>query len=199
VNCEIRQHFAYNVKPEPTGCHLLKAKIRWASLTFVLVANHALAEGIPCWIRCHNPPDIHSAHDVTAVLRNAANPPLNWLARSTGILTTYLGKMAGIQGWRDYHLCARVQGKVVQSAGSSDGLYTIDLAVEQMTVGTRFVEVVRPSFIRIEVFPRVRKGAPLPMRQGDQACISGELMWDADGFLEIHPHLSNEIAKSRCS
>jgi hypothetical protein len=106
--------------------------------------------------------------------------------------------MLGIQGWRDYHLAARVGATVVQSAGSTDGLYTIDLRIQHLNVGSQMVELLRPSFIRIEVFPSVRKGAPLPVNAGDELCIGGKLMWDGDGFLEIHPKRADEIRRGNC-
>ena len=164
-----------------------------------MLSMDAYAEGVPCWIRCHCPPMIASGADVPVVLRSSVNPPLNCLARSTGILTTYLGKRMGIQGWRDYHLSARVNGTVIQAAGSTDGLYTIDLRILQLHVGDQ--AVVLPEhlvFIRIEVFPFVRGGAPLPVHAYDKVCISGKLMWDADGFLEIHPKNSKDILRRSC-
>lgn len=106
--------------------------------------------------------------------------------------------MLGVQGWRDYHLPARVNGLVVQSAGSSDGFYTIDLRIEQLTVKSQTVALVDVSFIRVEVLPWVREGAPLPVKKGDEVCVSGNLMWDGDGFLEIHPKRALEISKNKC-
>jgi hypothetical protein len=160
----------------------------------VFLSTNARAEGISCWMRCHRPPKIQSANDVAQVLRPSPNPPVKFLARSAGILTTYLGKMLGIQGWRDYHLPANVRGTVVQAVGSSDGLYTIDLAIKQLTVDGRVVQLQRASFVRVEVLPFVRIGAPLPVCKDDEIRVSGELMWDADGFLEVHPKHAREIA-----
>ena len=162
-------------------------KFVFAAILFLL-STSLYAEGIPCWIRCHRPPKIVSAADVPCVLRSSPNPRLTFLPRSTGILTTYLGKMLGIQGWRDYHLKSTVQGRVTQAAWSTDFLYTIDLQIEQLHVGDQLVVLSKhPTFIRIEVFPLVRMGAPLPVSGGEEVLISGKLMWDADGFLEIHP------------
>jgi hypothetical protein len=105
-----------------------------------------------------------------------------------------MGKWMGIQGWRDYHLSANVSGTVIHAAGSTDGLYTIDLQIEQLHVGVQAVSLPKyPTFIRIEVFPSKRNGAPLPVHAGEVMCISGMLMWDADGFLEIHPKSATDI------
>jgi hypothetical protein len=155
----------------------------------------AVAEGIPCWIRCRRPPKVQSGKDVPEILRLQANPPLKLLAKTSGLLTTYAGKFLGIQGWRDYHLSAVVVGTVVHAAGSTDGFYTIDLQMEEMSVNTEPVDLRRDSFIRIEVLPFVRKGAPLPVRRLQKIRAEGDLMWDADGFLEIHPKHSHDIRR----
>jgi hypothetical protein len=101
--------------------------------------------------------------------------------------------MLGIQGWRNYHLPASVSGTVVQAVGSTDGFYTIDLAIQELTVDAQPVRLLRASFIRIEVLPLARKDPPLPVCKSEEVRISGKLTWDADGFLEIHPKHSNEI------
>jgi hypothetical protein len=171
-----------------------------ASLTIVLsIAGQA--EGITCWIRCHNPPRIESASDLLGSRpypRTCPNPPLNFLARSSGILTTYAGKLLGIQGWKDYHLLARVSGRVVQAVGSDDGLYTIDLQIKELEVNDQLVDLKSSRFIRVEIFPFVRIGAWLPVYKDNDLCIKGALMWDADGFLEIHPKKASDILPQSC-
>ena len=184
MSCDLRNRF--------------RARVLITCAVAFLLSVQTKAEGISCWIRCHHPPEIRSADDVTNCLRHSSNPPLNGLARTTGILTTYLGKMLGIQGWRDYHLEARVSGNVVQGAGSTDGLYTIDLRINDLNVSGTPVKLISPSFIRVEVFPRARKGAPLPVAPGGAYCITGRLMWDGDGFLEIHPQRAPDISDHNC-
>lgn len=186
--------------PQPTARNTGRvAKGVLAASLVMLLSGLALAEGIPCWLRCHCPPKILTPEDVPARLRLSPNPPLRFLDRSTGILTTYLGKMLGIQGWRAYHLGVVAKGKVVHAAGSTDGLYTIDLGIEKLIVGQRALDPpARPNFIRIEVFPLARIGAPLPVREGDQLCVRGPLLWDGDGFLEIHPKKPADFDSINC-
>lgn len=168
-----------------------------AGTLFFVVQLHG--EGIHCWVRCKHPPRIQSANDVPCALRDSSNPPLTLLARATGILTTYLGKMLGIQGWRDYKLPASVNGFVVHAAGSTDLFYTIDVKIESLTVGSRAVNIAPDkTFIRVEVLPQTRFGAPIPVAPDQRVCISGRLMWDADGFLEIHPNRAADIKPHSC-
>jgi hypothetical protein len=109
-------------------------------------------------------------------------------------LTTYLGKILGIQGWRDYHVEARVEGKVTHAAWSTDFFYTIDLQVEHLYVEGRPVVLTEPpKFIRVEVLPFARIGAPLPVCEHQEVSVSGKLVWDGDGFLEIHPKRAKDI------
>ena len=169
-----------------------------ATFTVVLYLV-ALCKGVPCWIRCHHPPEIRDADQVFGNLRPSSNPPLDWLARSSGLLTTYAGKALGIQGWKDYHLPAQLGGTVVQAAGSTDGLYTIDVQIEGLMVADKLVNLMDPRCIRVEVFPLVRIGAHLPKHTGDLICVAGELTWDDDGFLEIHPRRSDQIRLGRCA
>ena len=163
------------------------------------MASNAAAEGIRCWISCHHPPKITSATDLPCLLRASENARLGWFARTSGVVTTYLGKMLGIQGWRDYHLLGTVKSRVVHAARSTDFLYTIDLRIEQLWVGGKPVTLaVGSKFIRAEVFPFVRMGTLLPVRENDEVCVSGELMWDGDGFLEIHPKKRTDFLESQC-
>jgi hypothetical protein len=169
-------------------------------LTLVLTLSLSVsgsAQGIRCWFSCHCPPDINAAQVVPSHLRSSVNPPLKWVARVSGFVTTYAGKILGVQGWRNYHLPAQVSGTVIHAAGSSDGLYTIDLEIDGLMVANQSVALFHPSFIRVEVFPWVRFGALLP-RKGEKACVSGKLMWDGDGFLEIHPGTSSQVKPGKC-
>lgn len=92
----------------------------------------------------------------------------------------------------------QVNGTVVHAAGSDDGFYTIDIAISSLSVGGIDAPRARGRFIRVETLPWVRPGAPLPLAPRDSVCILGGLWWDADGFLEIHPRQSADMAKQPC-
>ena len=172
------------------------------ALTLLGLTLAARAGHVPCWVRCHSPQKLSrplQPQEVSAVLRDKSNPPLSRAARYFGFLTTYLGKYLGIQGWRDYRMAAEADGRVEQQAGSTDGLYTIDLRLNSLTVAGSAIPLTRVSYLRIEVFPSAKRGAQLPVRVGDQLCISGKFMWDGDGFFEIHPRTGEDIRQQSCA
>lgn len=163
----------------------------------LLLASVAWA-GIPCWVLCHHPPKSITSTTIASALRAQPNPPLNILARTTGVFTTYCAKMLGIQGWRNYHVRVVADGAVVQTASSTDGFYTIDIAVKHLVVDGEPVKIEHQRYIRAEVKPWVRSGASLPVSKGDDVCVSGSLMWDGDGFLEVHPRKGSDILNHTC-
>jgi hypothetical protein len=95
-------------------------------------------------------------------------------------------------------MAAKADGTVEQQAGSTDGLYTIDLRLNNLTVAGTPIPLAKVSYLRIEVFPSAKRGAQLPVKVGDQLCISGKFMWDGDGFFEIHPHTGRDIQRQSC-
>ncbi|HEV2711395.1 MAG TPA: hypothetical protein VGU67_14355 [Edaphobacter sp.] len=113
-------------------------------------------------------------------------------------MTTYFGKMLGIQGWHYYQMDAKVSGRVTHAAGSDDGFYTIDIEIDELRVDGKYANNTTGKFIRVETLPWVRRGAPFPLKSQDSVCIFGGLWWDADGFLEIHPKNSRDIKKHLC-
>jgi len=171
-----------------------------------LFSGSLFADGIHCWLRCHHPPPQMNPDVIGLLVRRNPNPRLTFCARALGLLTTYCGKMVGIQGWKDYHELATVEGEVVRAKGSTDLFYTIDFRIKRLWYQGEQVKLLEDSrYIRIEVRPLVRIGAPLPAKSGDRYCISGWLEWDTDptpektwGFLEIHPRNSNDIHKELC-
>lgn len=175
-----------------------KIKVLFLVTIALLLANVAWAGGIPCWVLCHHPPRTVTPTTIAPLLRAQSNPPLNVLARTTGLLTTYFGKMFGIQGWRNYHVRVVATGAVVQAASSTDGFYTIDIAIQRLAVDGEEIKLEHQSYIRAELKPWVRRGAPIPVAKGDDVCVSGSLMWDGDGFLEVHPRSGSEILRHAC-
>lgn len=142
-----------------------------------------------CWLLCHCPPHIVSAGDAVGRLRETANRRLRGFARVAGILTTPLAKNIGIRGWRDYCLDVEVTGQVWQVARSWDGYETVDIALERFGSAGDPANLVagRHKFIRLELRRAVRKGMRRNPAPGDRVEVRGHLLWDGDGFLEVHP------------
>jgi hypothetical protein len=72
---------------------------------------------------------------------------------------------------------------------STDGFYTIDVALEALTVGGETAPAGR--FLRLEVEPGTRAHevcVKAPVKEGTLVTFGGALVVDTDGpFLEIHP------------
>ena len=148
---------------------------------------------LACWIRCHNPREIKTPEDLVDALRPAINPPLSTLDRWSGFLTTPIFKMNGVQGWRNYQLNINVSGTVRQLAHSLDGMTTVDLEVRRVEMGRTIPVDVPKKFLRMEIFGYVGRDLQIAALPGRVVEVRGKLMWDGDGFLEIHPVTASDI------
>lgn len=121
------------------------------------------------------------------------NGRVNWIARTLGFLTTPF-KNLGIFGWADIYPRAEIIGCVVQQALSTDRLQTLDIRVRSFAVAGEEVRPTQPRFIRAEMC-RVthQERTPAPMSTDRQVKIAGKLVWDGDGFFEIHPGLCGSV------
>lgn len=126
-------------------------------------------------------------------LRPAINPSLSALDRWSGFLTTPIFKMNGVQGWRNYQIDINVDGTVRQLAHSLDGMTTVDLEVRRVKMGQTSPVDVLNKFLRIEIFGYVGRDLQIAALQDRVVEVRGRLMWDGDGFLEIHPVTASEI------
>jgi len=142
---------------------------------------------LSCWIRCHNPREIESPEDLVGALRPTINSPLSTLDRWSGFLTTPIFKMNGVQGWRDYRINIAIDGKVAQLAHSLDGMTTVDLEVRRVKMSQTIPVDVPNKFLRMEIFGYVGRHLQVAALQDRVVEVRGKLMWDGDGFLEIHP------------
>jgi hypothetical protein len=148
---------------------------------------------LACWIRCHDPTEIKTPEDLVDALRPAINAPLNTLDRWSGFLTTPIFKMNGVQGWRDYRIDINVSGIVMQSAHSLDGMTTADLEVRRVEIGRTIPVDVPNKFLRMEIFGYAGRHLQIATLKDRVVEVRGKLMWDGDGFLEIHPVTASDI------
>jgi hypothetical protein len=101
--------------------------------------------------------------------------------------------MSGVQGWRDYGINIAIDGRVAQLADSLDGMTTADLEVRRIEMGQAIPVDAPNKFLRIEIFGYVGRHLQVAALQDRVVEVRGKLMWDGDGFLEIHPVSASDI------
>lgn len=140
-----------------------------------------------------DPPSINTPEEAKAHLTD--NPgtykKLNDLAKYSGWFTTPFFKESGVMGWTNYNLRACATGRVLHTASSTDGFYTVDLEIDKSAGGKFEVSgtngISGKRYIRVEILPEVIGDDKHLPQEGETVQICGGLFWDADGFLEIHP------------
>ena len=127
-------------------------------------------------------------------------PRLTALDRDSGFLTTPLKYLStqfdGPHAWERTRCAAAGFGRPVREAQhSTDGLYTVDVAITELMVEGFFVPPGR--YVRLEVIPGTAAHRSLKNRRpepSDLIGFRGPLVWDKDtdadhpfGHMEIHP------------
>jgi hypothetical protein len=126
-----------------------------------------------------------------AKLSAEPQPALSWFGRLIAFLTTPF-KFLGISGWEETGCEARAQGRPVRDAQhSTDGFWTIDVALEAFVIGTSAADSGTKRFVRVEVEPGTEAHevcAETPVVAGMRIAFGGAVVVDTDGpFLEVHP------------
>jgi hypothetical protein len=134
-----------------------------------------------------------------AKLSGIPQPDLGWFARAIAFLTTPF-KFLGISGWSDTGCAGEGQGRLVRDARhSTDGFWTIDVALEGFAVGD--VDAPYDRFLRVECEPGTEAHRVCAARRpaaGKVVWFTGPLVVDTDGpFLESHPDLEFKIVEER--
>jgi hypothetical protein len=124
-----------------------------------------------------------------ARLSTAAQPALWWFSRLVAVLTTPF-KFIGISGWEDTGCVGHARGRAFRDAQhSTDGFWTIDVALEAFSIG----EAAAPAgrFVRVEIEPETKAHTVCertPIRERREVAFGGPIVVDTDGpFLEVHP------------
>ncbi len=128
---------------------------------------------------------------ILAMLSNAPRPRLSWLDRLLSFVTTPF-KRLGLSGWTETGCEGRGRGSPVRDAQhSSDGFWTIDVALSAFHIGAGGADLSRVLYLRLEVEPATRAHAACEerlVRAGDLLSFGGAVVIDRDAdFLEIHP------------
>ncbi len=138
-------------------------------------------------------PDIKTPQDAANALRKKVNFAPWWIYRNTLTAIFTPLKHAGFRGWTDYCAEACAVGRVLSGVGGIDGMYTVDLALQSFFVNGTETQLDGPRFVRVEFFSYAKKNVPRLPGKGDSVRICGKLMWDGDGFLEIHPRTAADV------
>jgi hypothetical protein len=103
-------------------------------------------------------------------------------------------KAMGVQGWKDFQMHARARGHVMQHEVSSNGFRTVDLRLESLTVDNVRVHWKGTRFMRVEIFLGKVLVEPAILDDTNALlCVEGRLVWDEDGWFEIHPERSGDV------
>jgi hypothetical protein len=120
-----------------------------------------------------------------------AKSPLPDRAAEVGVTWA---KSAGIQGWKDYHMHAKVVGTVMQHEFSSNGFLTMDLRLNSLTVKRIPIHFNGTRYIRLEIYlGKVSVAAAVYERTNVLVVAQGKLVWDSDGWFEIHPQKTGDV------
>ncbi len=136
-----------------------------------------------------------------ARLSTSPQKPLSWFDRWIAWFTTPF-KFCGISGWEETGCEADASGRPVRDAQhSTDGFWTIDVALETFAIGATPADLSRPKFLRLEVEPETRAHAVCVgtrVREGMLLSFGGPVVVDTDGpFLEVHPEDDFAIASAQ--
>jgi len=136
------------------------------------------------------PPACDSVGTV-AMLSLQSQKALSWFDRAIAFLTTPF-KFLGISGWKETGCDAEATGRPVRDAQhSTDGFWTIDVALASFSIGSAVPDPTPPKFVRVEVEPETAAHAVCAARRitaGTDIGFGGPVVIDTDGpFLEVHP------------
>lgn len=157
------------------------------SCTCTAISNHQWV-GRPA-------PKISRPADIATHLRKRVNGKLGAFARTTGILFTPFKRM-GIVGWSDLGYDAEITGVTQQAATSTDQFCTVDMKLETLQIDGQNVPLTDARYLRAEIcLCDVHLAEADRPKRGDLVWMRGRLVWDGDGFVEIHPRNGAEVRK----
>jgi hypothetical protein len=172
-------------------------------VVFVLTILRCLI--LPCPLS-KKVPVINSTQDIINNLRETVNEKLTWFNRASSLVTTPFKETGFSNSWDEYDFWVMAKGEVENIAYSWDGFETIDIKIINLTAfksetalqnadefDERSIALTR-KYIRIEVRPQVLLACNMPQLTVTKTIvIKGQLFWDRDGFLEIHPKFGRDL------
>lgn len=103
----------------------------------------------------------------------------------------------GIFGWRDLGYDGEAVGVVKQTARCSDQFYTVDMRLKSLQIAGKNMPLPGERYLRAEVcLCEVKLSKAEFPKTGDTIWIRGRMMWDGDGFVEIHPRSNADVKRN---
>ena len=123
------------------------------------------------------------------------NHRVGGFGRATGFLYTPF-KRSGIFGWADLGYDGEITGVVKQSAKSTDQFYTVDMKLETLQIDGKIIPLTDERYLRAEIcLCDVKLSEKDRPREGEIVWMRGRMVWDGDGFVEIHPRSEADVSK----
>ena len=166
-----------------------------------LVIVAALTTGCTCtaisnhqWVG-RKVPEISRPEDIAKHLRQSVNGKVGGFARTTSFLFAPFKRM-GFVGWSDLGYDSEITGVVKQAAKSTDQFYTVDVKLETLQIDGRNIPLTDECYLRAEIcLCEVKLSEKDRPREGEIVWMRGRMVWDGDGFVEIHPRSEAEVRK----
>jgi hypothetical protein len=172
-------------------------------VVFVLTILRCLV--LPCPLS-KEVPIINSTQDIINNLRQTVNEKLTWFNRAASLFTTPFKETGFSNSWDEYDFWLKAKGEIQNVAYSWDGFETIDIKLINITVFKSETALqnsdssdetsipLTGKYIRIEVRPQVLLACKMPKPIiANTMIFKGQLLWDRDGFLEIHPKYGGDL------
>jgi hypothetical protein len=91
-------------------------------------------------------------------------------------------------------LAAEAQGTVVHHRTSSNGILSVDLRLNSLTINGTSVPLPEQRFLRVEIFRGWVSVKKTLFKHKDAVIFTrGKLVWDNDGWFEIHPQTTADV------
>ena len=177
-----------------TGLRLFHLLLSVTSLTTVAVGCVCSANSNR-QLTGEKPPAISRPQEIAAHLRRSVNPEVRAFGRAAGFLYMPF-KRFGISGWTYLGYDADVVGLVQQTAKSTDQFYTVDMKLETLEIDHLNIPLADERYLRAEIcLCDAKLSADERPRVGDKVWMRGRMVWDGDGFVEIHPRAAAEVKR----
>jgi hypothetical protein len=140
------------------------------------------------------PPELQGPYDQSIAQNLSTNPWPKSLVSPVAGVGNVIFKSMGISGWKDYHMLGEAQGVVVQHQIESSGFVTVDLRLNSLKVDEVPIPIKGTKYMRLEIFlGNVSVDNAIRDETNEVVTADGKLVWDSDGWFEIHPQKTGDV------